>query len=111
MPNPPRNVDVNGLLQNELHDKNVEMVDNMFIKANFFDQFMNVPVHAGYEPPHGLGYHEPKPMQNQNMQASTVIRPTIGSLYESGQPNTKGQQAHHHTPYNPDYPMQSTKRM
>jgi hypothetical protein len=82
----------------------------MFIKANFFDQFMNVPVPAGNEPPHGLGYHEPRPMQNQNIQVSTVVRPMMGSLYEPGQPNTKGQPSNH-PPYSQDYPLQSAKRM
>lgn len=40
MPNPAKHTDVNTLLQSEVKQKNQDAVDNMFIKAGFFNQFM-----------------------------------------------------------------------
>lgn len=103
LPNPPMNADLNKLCQSEIHSKNVEAVENMFIKAGFFEQFMNIPVPAqGGEPPHPPGY------ANQNNQfANGNNRPTMGVPFEP--PNQ--QQPKPHAPYSQEYPMQSTKRM
>jgi hypothetical protein len=52
----------------------------MFIKAGFFDQFMNVPVPAqGNEPPHPPGY-APN-YNNQYNNTSNVVRPAMGVPY------------------------------